>query len=228
MKDLDYFFKDFNLKPNNKAIYEIAFTHSSFNFDAKTSHKDYERLEFMGDSFLNFVVADLAYNLRSDLDQGEMTKLRSTLVQQQGLTKLAKKYNLKDYIRVGKSLQNQDLEKMPHLLEDIFEAVIGAMYVDQGLNKTYDFVRNLFFDEVKNFSTEQLHDYKSTLQELLQGETRQTVTYKVLDEIGPQHDKTFIVEACYGNIILGKGKGKSKKEAEQNAAKEALKKGVVL
>ena len=228
MKDLDYFFKDFNLKPNNKAIYEIAFTHSSFNFDAKTSHKDYERLEFMGDSFINFVVADLAYNLRSDLDQGEMTKLRSTLVQQQGLTKLAKKYNLKDYIRVGKSLQNQDLEKMPHLLEDIFEAVIGAMYVDQGLNKTYHFVRNLFFDEVKNFSTEQLHDYKSTLQELLQGETRQTVTYKVLDEIGPQHDKTFVVEACYGNIILGKGKGKSKKEAEQNAAKEALKKGVVL
>lgn len=228
MKDLDYFFKDFNLKPNNKAIYEIAFTHSSFNFDAKTSHKDYERLEFMGDSFINFVVADLAYNLRSDLDQGEMTKLRSTLVQQQGLTKLAKKYNLKDYIRVGKSLQNQDLEKMPHLLEDIFEAVIGAMYVDQGLNKTYDFVRNLFFDEVKNFSIEQLHDYKSTLQELLQGETRQTVTYKVLDEIGPQHDKTFVVEACYGNIILGKGKGKSKKEAEQNAAKEALKKGVVL
>lgn len=228
MKDLDYFFKDFNLKPNNKAIYEIAFTHSSFNFDAKTSHKDYERLEFMGDSFINFVVADLAYNLRSDLDQGEMTKLRSTLVQQQGLTKLAKKYNLKDYIRVGKSLQNQDLEKMPHLLEDIFEAVIGAMYVDQGLNKTYDFVRNLFFDEVKNFSIEQLHDYKSTLQELLQGETRQTVTYKVLDEIGPQHDKTFVVEACYGNIILGKGKGKSKKEAEQNAAKKALKKGVVL
>ena len=226
--NLDSFFKEMHIKPKNVSIYETAFTHASYNSDANTSHKDYERLEFMGDSFINFVVADLAYNLRSDLDQGEMTKLRSTLVQQQGLTKLAKKYNLKDYIRVGKSLQNQDLEKMPHLLEDIFEAVIGAMYVDQGLNKTYDFVRNLFFDEVKNFSTEQLHDYKSTLQELLQGETRQTVTYKVLDEIGPQHDKTFIVEACYGNIILGKGKGKSKKEAEQNAAKEALKKGVVL
>lgn len=225
MKDLNDFFKELNIKPKNKSIYEIAFTHSSFNFDAKTSHKDYERLEFMGDAFINFTVADLAYNLRNDLDQGEMTKLRSNLVQQQALTKLAKKYHLIDYIKVGKSLKNQDLSKMPHLLEDIFEAVIGAIYIDQGINYTYNLVKKLFIKEVKNFNNNQLHDYKTTLQELFQADKRESVKYSVIKEYGPPHDRVFIVDVTFDKIILGTGKGKTKKEAEQNAAYEALKKG---
>lgn len=222
----DDFFKSFNIKPKNISLYERAFTHSSFNFDAKTDHKDYERLEFIGDSVIGFVVADLAYNIHSDLSQGEMTKLRSTLVQSASLTRLAKSYHLEQYIRVGNSLKNQDLSKMTHLLEDVFEAVIGAIYLDQGLKTTYGIVKKIFYPEVKNFNASMLHDYKSQLQEDIQSENRETIEYVVVKETGPSHDKVFEVEARLDNITLGKGSGKTKKEAEQLAAKAALSKRV--
>lgn len=226
MNSLDEFFKSLNIKPKNLSLYERAFTHSSFNFDAKTDHKDYERLEFIGDSVIGFVVADLAYNLHKELSQGEMTKMRSTLVQSQNLNKLAKNYHLERYIKVGNSLKNQDLSKMTHLLEDVFEAVIGAMYLDQGLRTTYGIVKKIFYPEVKNFNFSMLHDYKSQLQEEIQAENREAVEYVVVKESGPSHDKTFEVEVRLENITLGKGVGKSKKEAEQLAAKDALSKRV--
>ena len=224
--NLNEFFKSLNIKPKNLSLYERAFTHSSFNFDAKTDHKDYERLEFIGDSVIGFVVADLAYNLHPDLAQGEMTKLRSTLVQSQNLNKLAKSYHMEKYIKVGNSLKNQDLTKMTHLLEDVFEAVIGAMYLDQGLKTTYGIVKKIFYPEVKNFNFSMLHDFKSQLQEEIQAENREAVEYVVVKESGPSHDKTFEVEVRLENITLGKGVGKSKKEAEQLAAKDALSKRV--
>ena len=226
MNSLDEFFKTLNIKPKNLSLYERAVTHSSFNFDAKTDHKDYERLEFIGDSVIGFVVADLAYNLHKNLSQGEMTKLRSTLVQSQNLNKLAKAYSLEKYIRVGNSLKNQDLSKMTHLLEDVFEAVIGAMYLDQGLKTTYGIVKKIFYPEVKYFNFTMLHDYKSQLQEEVQAENREAVEYIVVKETGPSHDKVFEVEVRIDNISYGKGVGKTKKEAEQLAAKDALSKRV--
>lgn len=224
--NLNEFFKALNIKPKNISLYERAFTHSSFNFDAKTDHKDYERLEFIGDSVIGFVVADLAYNLHKNLSQGEMTKLRSTLVQSQNLNKLAKAYSLEKYIRVGNSLKNQDLSKMTHLLEDVFEAVIGAMYLDQGLKTTYGIVKKIFYPEVKYFNFTMLHDYKSQLQEEVQAENREAVEYIVVKETGPSHDKVFEVEVRIDSISYGKGVGKTKKEAEQLAAKDALSKRV--
>ena len=224
--NLNEFFKALNIKPKNLPLYERAFTHSSFNFDAKTDHKDYERLEFIGDSVIGFVVADLAYTLHPELSQGEMTKLRSTLVQSQNLNRLAKNYHMERYIKVGNSLRNQDLSKMTHLLEDVFEAVVGAMYIDQGLKTTYGIVKKIFYPEVKNFNFSMLHDYKSQLQEEIQAENREAVEYVVVKESGPSHDKVFEVEVRLENLTLGKGVGKSKKEAEQSAAKDALSKRV--
>lgn len=218
----DDFFKSLNIKPNNISLYERAFTHSSFNFDARTDHKDYERLEFIGDSLIGFVVADLAFNLHPDLSQGEMTKLRSTLVQTENLTKLAKSYHMENYVRVGKSLKQQDLSRMSHLLEDIFEAVIGALYLDQGLKMAYGVVKKIFYPEVKYFNPSKLHDYKSQLQEEIQSENRDAVEYILVSEEGPAHDKIFEMEVKLDGITLGRGKGKTKKLAEQQAAKEAL------
>ncbi|MEG0034531.1 MAG: ribonuclease III [Bacilli bacterium] len=224
MDELDNFFVKINIVPNNLAIYKTAFTHSSFNFDANTTHRDYERLEFMGDSLIGFVVADLAFNLHSDLSQGDMSKLRSTLVQSQGLKELAMKYEMEKYVIVGKSLLNQDLSKMSHLLEDVFEAVIGAIYLDQGLKKAYGVVKGIFYDKVKDFDFTTLHDYKSRLQEEFQAETRQSVEYIVLKESGPAHDRVFKVAVKFGDIVLGTGEARSKKDAEQAAAKDALSK----
>lgn len=222
--NLDSFFKEMHIKPKNVSIYETAFTHASYNSDANTSHKDYERLEFIGDSFVGMIVADLAYNLHPELDQGQMSKLKAGLVQAQALKQMAIRFNMQKYVRVGNSLKNVDLVKMPHLLEDIFEAVVGAIYIDQGLNKTYNLIRKLFYNEVKNFDFSKLHDYKTKLQEYVQADTRKAVEYKVINEKGPSHDKTFEVEVLFNNIVLGKGIGKSKKEAEQNAARDALNK----
>ena len=216
--------KKLGFKYHNLNIYFQAFTHKSYANEHKLPCN--ERLEFIGDSVIGFVVADLAYNLHPDLSQGEMTKLRSTLVQSQNLNKLAKGYHLEKYIRVGNSLKNQDLSKMTHLLEDVFEAVIGAMYLDQGLRTTYGIVKKIFYPEVKNFNFSMLHDYKSQLQEEIQAENREAVEYVVVKESGPSHNKIFEVEVRLEKITLGKGVGKSKKEAEQLAAKDALSKRV--
>lgn len=226
MSNFDEFFKSMNIKPKDISLYEIAFTHSSCNENVKANHIDYERLEFIGDSVIGFVVADLAYNMHPELAQGLLTKLRASLVQSGNLSRLAASYHLDKYIKVGNSLKNQDISKMNRILEDVFEATIGAIYLDQGLRRTYGIVKKIFYPEVKNFDPSMLHDYKSQLQEYIQAENRETVDYVVVKESGPSHDKTFEIEVRLENITLGKGVGKSKKEAEQMAAKNALSKRV--
>lgn len=218
------FFKKINVIPKDLSLYEMAFTHKSYNFDANTSHEDYERLEFIGDSIIGFVVADLVYTLHPELSQGDMTKVKATLVQAKYLKDLAIKYHMDRYVKVGKSLKNTDIRQMPHLLEDIFEAVMGAIYLDQGLVTTYGVIKNVFYGVVRDFSRDLFHDFKSRLQEAIQAESRIAVEYKCVKELGPAHNRTFEVEVTYNDLVLGVGTGKSKKEAEQNAAKDALSK----
>lgn len=227
-KDLTSFFKKFNIRPKNKELYEMAFTHSSFNSDAKTTHHDYERLEFIGDSVLGFVVASLIYKYHPEMKEGEMTRTRSSLVQTNSLANYALKLGYNEYIRAGHSLSFEEASKNHNILEDIFEAVIGALYLDQGINFCIKFITSLFKDDVINFKLEDFKDYKSLLQEAMQAEYRESVTYRVINEFGPPHDKTFEVEVLFNNCILGKGIGKSKKEAEQKAACDALNKKATL
>ena len=215
-KNLDQFFKKFNITPKNRELFEMAFTHSSFNSDAKTTHHDYERLEFIGDSVLGFVVASLIYKYHPEMKEGEMTRTRSSLVQSNSLAKYAINLGYNEYIRAGHSLSLEEASKNHNILEDVFEAVIGALYLDQGIEFCIKFITKIF------------KDYKSLLQEAMQAEYRESVTYRVIREMGPPHDKTFEVEVLFNNCILGKGSGKSKKEAEQNAASDALKKKATL
>lgn len=227
-KDLEEFYKKFNIKPHNKDLYEMAFTHSSFNSDAKTMHHDYERLEFMGDSVIGFVVASLIFKHHQNMSEGEMTRTRSSLVQSLALAKYATALGFNEYIRSGHSLSFEEASKNHNILEDIFEAVTGAIYIDQGINFSIKFLTKIFEQDVINFKISDYKDYKSLLQEAMQAEYRESVVYKVVKDYGPPHDKTFEVQVSFNNCVLGKGVGKSKKEAEQNAAREALSKKATL
>lgn len=227
-KDINIFLNKFNIKTKNKELYERAFTHSSFNSDAKTHHHDYERLEFMGDSVLGFVVASLIFKHHPEMEEGDMTRMKSTLVQSMSLAKFAKELGYDEFIRAGHSLSFEEASKNHNILEDVFEAVIGAMYIDQGIEFCIQFITKVFENEVINFKSDDYKDYKSLLQEAMQAEYRESVVYKTLEENGPPHDRTFKVAVTFNDIVLGVGVGKSKKEAAQRAAKDALSKKATL
>ena len=223
MKDLKEFLKQFNIEPKHPVLFEQAFTHPSYNADANTKHHDYERLEFLGDSVIDLCIAEMSFVARSDLDQGNLTKMRAALVNTNGLSKMARKYNLHEYIRLGNSFSG-DISKANHILENVFEAFIGALYLDQGFKNTKEVLVNMFLGQIKNFNVDELTDYKSKLQEEIQAEHRESVTYELIGESGPAHDKRFKVRVLFDGIELGTGEGSTKKEAEQLAAKAALEK----
>lgn len=223
MKDMKELLAKFNVDPKHIALYEQAFTHPSYNADANTKHKDYERLEFLGDSVISLCVAEMAFISRTDLNQGNLTKLRAALVSTQGLANLSRKYHLYEYIRLGNSFTG-DISKANHILENVFEAFIGALYLDQGFKVTKAVLVDMFIESIKEFSVEGLTDYKSKLQEEIQAEHRESVVYELIGETGPAHDKRFKVRVLFDGIELGSGEGSTKKEAEQLAAKAALEK----
>ncbi len=228
MKDLNEFFTKYNIKPKDIELYDLAFTHSSFNSDAKTSHHDYERLEFLGDSVLSFVVATQLFLLHPEMREGDLTKAKSYLVQSKSLANHARKEGFTEFIKIGHSINAEQLFNTNSILEDVFEAVIGAIYLDQGIDFVSKLIISIFIEEIKNFTLEEMQDYKSLLQEAMQAEYRQSVKYKVIDEKGPPHNKTFYVEVSFNGLVLGTGEGSSKKEAEQNAAHCALNKKATL
>lgn len=223
MKEIAELLKHLHLDYKDVSLYEQAFTHPSFNADAKTKHHDYERLEFLGDSVLGCVVSELAFKLHPDMDQGVLTKLKSTLVSTDELAALARSLTYHDYIRVGNSFATK-VSESKHVLEDVFEASIGAMYLDLGFAKTRDFIIRVLKQPIQNFKIEDLQDYKSRLQEEMQGEHRESVTYEVINTTGPAHDKRFKVRVIFDGMTIGVGEGNTKKAAEQMAAKAALEK----
>jgi len=223
MKDIREFLKQFDVEPKHVVLYEQAFTHPSYNADANTKHHDYERLEFLGDSVISLVVAEMSFVSRPDLNQGNLTKMRSALVSTNGLSNLARSKNLHEYIRLGNSFSG-DVSKANHILEDVFEAFIGALYLDQGFKTTKAVLVDMFIDQIKSFNIDALTDYKSRLQEEMQAEHRESVTYELVSESGPAHEKKFKVRVLFDGIELGVGEGSTKKEAEQLAAKKALEK----
>ena len=227
MKSVEDFLTKYHIETKRKDLYEMAFTHSSFNSDAKTHHHDYERLEFMGDSVLGFVIASMLFKEHSDMLEGALTKAKSYLVQSEYLAKLARKEGYPDYIRAGKSLTPQEVMNNQSILEDVFEAVIGAVYLDKGIEFARHFIEKIYQDDVKNFTLDEVKDYKSILQEAMQAEYRESVSYKIVFEKGPPHNRVFFAEVSFNGIVLGRGEGRSKKIAEQEAAKDALNKKAI-
>ena len=224
MRNIEELFKSLRIKPNNTEYYLLALTHPSYNADANTKHFDYERFEYMGDAVLDYVAADLIFHAFPEMEPGNMSKLRSFLVKSKTLSNYARQINLADYIRSGHSISEAQLRSSDKILEDCFEALIGAIYLDQGIKFVFNFIKDVLYKDIVRFGKQDLTDYKSKLQEEMQAEHRESVHYVTVSETGPAHDRTYVVNVLFNEIVLASGTGKSKKAAEEDAAKNALKK----
>ncbi|MDO4816217.1 MAG: ribonuclease III [Bacillota bacterium] len=216
-KKLNYCFKDISLLKN-------ALTHSSYaNENRDEGMSSNERLEFLGDSVLGFATAKYLYAVNPALPEGKMTRLRAELVCEQSLYGVAADLNLGEYLRMGRGEERNGGRKRVSILADAVEAVIAAMYLDGGFEPAERFIKaNILNPE----SIEAHHsvDYKTELQELVQQKSGQVLTYIPAGESGPDHDKTFAARVSLNGEVIGEGQGRTKKEAEQAAACEALKK----
>ncbi|MEX0994126.1 MAG: ribonuclease III [Balneolaceae bacterium] len=212
----------FSVKENHK-IFEQALRHRSLtDGEQYEKYETYERLEFLGDAVLDLIVTEIIYEHYPTKNEGFLTKLRSKLVRGNSLAHLAHKLELYRVLEIGSRARGQGIEKSKSVLSDIFESLVAAIYLTQGYEMTYEFVESVFleyidFDEI----TAKVDNYKSLLLELTQANKLPLPQYRVLSEQGPGHDKTFDVSVSVDNVDYGRGEGKSKKEAEQLAAKIA-------
>ena len=209
---LGYSFKDKNLL-------ELALTHSSFANENKLK-KNNERFEFLGDSVLGFVTAEYLFNEFKNRPEGEMTKLRAAVVCEKSLFKFAELIDLGKYILLGRGEDSTGGRNRPSVVSDAFEAVIAAIYIDGGMEAVKPYILRFIKDAVKRETS--FKDNKSLLQEEIQKVKGNILAYEEVGEEGPDHDKTFVFRVKLNGEVIGEGKGKSKKEAEQNAAGNAL------
>jgi len=209
---------------NDLSLLEQALVHSSYlNENPGFAPVSNERLEFLGDAILGFVVAEKLYQDFPDLAEGEMTKLRSVLVRRDTLARIAVAIRLGDYLYLGRGEEASGGRDKLANLAGALEAVVAAVFLDRSLAITREFVLKLLEEELQKVVKQgTVIDYKSQLQELSQSRYRSTPDYWLLEEVGPDHDKKFTVEVRAGDIVLGRGSGKSKKMAETEAARSAL------
>lgn len=207
----------------NKALMKEAITHSSYAKERKSQHIKYnERLEFLGDAVLSIVVSDYIFKHCPELPEGELTKLRASLVCEKSLFEFAKIIDLGKYLILSKGEQNNGGAERPSILSDAFEALIAAIYIDGGYEPASKHILNFVIPAIKNSKTKKNKDYKTTLQEIVQKNPGEKLEYVLVAESGPDHNKHFVVEVHLNSNVIGKGGGRSKKEAEQQAAHEAL------
>lgn len=214
-KSIEYEFK-------NKNLLDLALTHSSFANELGDQTKCNERLEFLGDSVLSIIVSDYLYN-HFETPEGELTKLRASLVCEEALFDFAKQINLGDFIKLGKGEYHNGGNKRPSILSDAFEALLAAMYLDGGIEPVKNLVLKFVKADLKDTKRISFKDYKTELQEVIQKNPEEKIEYVLIDEQGPDHDKLFTVSIELNSLSIAKGTGRSKKAAEQAAAHEALK-----
>ena len=214
------------IKPNDILLYEEALTHSSFNANAGTKHWDYERLEFLGDSLIGFVTSELCFRYHPEMQQGDLTRLKSQFIRTEGEAGFALELDLGNYVRVGNSFGG-DVRASNRILEDVFESFIGAIALDQGREFAYKFVRKLFEEPIAKGCISLTENPKSELQEAIQAEFKEAVDYRLLEERGPSNDKKYVVGAFFEGLELGRGEGKNKKDAATEAARDALRKNAI-
>ena len=205
----------------NKQLLETALTHTSYAYENKKQSN--EKLEFLGDSILEFVSSEYIYHNYPKLKEGEMTKVRASVVCEDSLQKIAKMHNFSDFLYLGKSERTSQKEVRPAIMADSVEAVIAAIFIDGGLEEAKKFILNNLAESIEN-ATKNIgqKDYKTVLQEVLQKNGNVDIEYVIIDEKGPDHEKVFTAEVIFNNKILATGEGKSKKQAEMEAAQKAL------
>jgi ribonuclease-3 len=214
-------FEKFDIEPKDLSLYERAFTHSSYAYE-HDSIPNYERLEFLGDAVLELVMSDYLYKTQQ-LEEGEMTRMRAAYVCEGALYEYALSLNFNEYVKLGHGEEQSGGKFRRAILADVFEAFIGAVYLDQGLEKVKKVIDMVVIPMIESENEYSFKDYKTMLQELVQIDQR-AVNYELVKEVGPPHDKTFTVVVKVDGIKFGKGTAKSKKQAEQAAALDALNK----
>ncbi|MDQ5983701.1 MAG: Ribonuclease 3 [Eubacteriales bacterium SKADARSKE-1] len=213
--NLEYKFKNIN-------YLKMALTHSSFANESKNKIKSNERLEFLGDSILGIVVAEYIFLNCPNLPEGELSKMRASLVCEKSLCGFSKSLNVGDFLRLSHGEMNSKGNERPSILADAFEAIIAAIYLDGGMENAREFILGFIKPCLSKKKTSAFKDYKTILQEIVQQNKEETISYALVKEAGPDHDKHFEVEVRFNTNVVGKGGGRSKKEAEQQAAREAL------
>ena len=206
----------------NPALLQQALTHSSYANEGKKHGKNNERLEFLGDSVLSVIVAKHLFLTYKNIPEGELTKLRASLVCEKALDVFAARLSLGDYLKLGRGEEMTGGRQRPSILADAFEAVIAALYLDGGYEVAQKFVLSFIPKDLDIHQVGQLADYKTALQEIIQQNREEKVEYQMEAERGPDHAKVFTAVVLLNSNIIGRGEGSSKKQAEQNAAREAL------
>ena len=214
---IDYPFKD-------KTLLALAFTHRSFCNENKDVSEHNERLEFLGDSILNLLIADYLYRYLPKTPEGELSYLRSRLVEASSCVLYVQKLELESYLLLGKGERMNDGRGRDSILADLFEAIIGAIYLDGGLQAAKRFLFKNFSPEIDQILKTPVQNFKAQLQDKVQKQYKEGPVYDVIAETGPDHSKNFIITVSVQGEVIGKGEGNSKKEAQQNAAENGLKK----
>lgn len=210
----------------DQSLLQQAFVHSSYtNENPDFPLCDNERLEFLGDALLSFIVAEKLYSEFPHLPEGDLTEIRISLIRQETLTQLAASLNLGDYLFLGKGEESTGGREREANLANVLEALIGAIYLDRGLVEVRNFILSKFANQLEQITIEGIQpNYKALLQELTQAKYKQLPNYDLKEASGPSHDRTFTVTVILGDEILGEGYGKSKRSAEIKAARAAWEK----
>lgn len=226
-KLIEFLNDNFNINANeNNNEYIVAFTHSSYINENRYIPKGnyYERLEFLGDAVIELVTSEYLYRKFPHLSEGDLTRMRASIVCEPTLVKYSKQLNFDKHILLGKGEEKTGGRNRAALLADIFESFVGALYLDKGLIEVKIFLENTLFSEVTDDTFASFVDHKTILQELVSKEKLGTIEYKLISSEGPSHAKIFISDIYIDLNFYGRGKGKTKKESEQKCAEEALKK----
>ncbi len=214
-KKIGYFFKD-------SQLIKMAFTHSSYAYE--NGIDSYERLEFLGDAIVDFLVGEYLFRNYPDIDEGNMSRIRASLVCEKALAELALGLSINECILLGNGADHAGDSMRPSILADVFEAHIAAMYIDAGFENTRDYLLSIYGNQIDELvSSGKFVDYKTALQEKLQKNGACTIEYKLVSADGPVHDCLFTIEVVFDGKVIGKGSAKSKKDAQQYAAADAIK-----
>lgn len=215
-KSLDYKF-------NNIELLKNALIHSSYANEVRGNTHSNERLEFLGDSVLSVIVAEHIYHKYPNMPEGELTRLRASLVCEKSLCAFSRELHIGEYLKLGKGEDKNGGRERDSILADAFEAVLAAIYLDGGMHAAKKHIMNTVLRDLKHHDDDTFKDYKTTLQEIIQRNPEESVSYVLIGESGPDHDKQFTVAVQLNSNVIGTGSGKSKKQAEQMAARQALK-----
>jgi len=203
-------------------LISMALIHPSYAQEKNTLQNN-QRLEFLGDAVLDFIVGEYLYLNYPEKAEGDLTQIRARVVCEKALVEIAVKINLGKYILLGRGEEMSGGRQRKSILADTVEAVIGAIYLDQGIQQARSFILKYLEETIRATAEGDYQDYKSRLQEIVQARSRENVRYQIMDENGPAHAKIFVAGVFFNDELLASGQGKSKKEAEQNAAEKVLK-----